>query len=72
MILETKSPYGYTIDQTTNRFYFEIIGDQKITFTKGNAWNTAGTYPASEDHPHSFQAYNEPWKIKVKVDKQEL
>lgn len=71
MILETKSPYGYTIDQTTNRFYFEIIGDQKITFTKGNAWNTAGTYPASKENPYSFQAYNEPWKIKVSVDKQD-
>ena len=71
MILETESPYGYTIDQETNRFYFEITGEQQITFTQGNSWNTAGTYPASEDHPYPFQAYNEPWKIKVKVDKQD-
>ena len=71
MIVETRSPYGYTIDQTTNRFYFQITGEQKITFTQGNAWNTAGTYPASEENPYPFQAYNEPWKIKVNVDKQD-
>ena len=69
MILETMSPYGYTIDQTTNRFYFEITGEQQITYTQGNQYNTTGTFPATEENPHNFNAYNEPWKIKVDIDK---
>lgn len=69
LILETMSPYGYTIDQELNRFYFEITGEQQITYTQGNRHNSAGTYPAAQAGPHSFQAYNEPWKIKVEVDK---
>lgn len=71
MIQETRSPYGYTIDRKLNQFYFEITGDNQITLPAGNVYNQAGTYAASEAYPHNFQAYNEPWKIRVdavKVD----
>lgn len=71
MIQETRSPFGYTIDRKLNQFYFEITGDNQITLPKGNVYNTAGTYAASEAYPHDLQAYNEPWKVRVdtvKVD----
>ncbi|MBS6395869.1 MAG: hypothetical protein KH452_01775 [Clostridiales bacterium] len=71
LILETESPFGYTIDQKLNRFYFEITGEGQITFTNGNQYNAEGTYSASQEKPHDFQAYNEPWKVRVdtiKVD----
>lgn len=71
MILETRSPYGYTIDQKTNRFFIQITGEQTITLTEGNAYNQAGTYPASSDAPAELKAYNEPWKIKVRADKRD-
>ena len=69
LIRETLSPYGYTIDQELNRFYFEITGEQQIAYTQGNKHNSAGTFPAAEDSPHIFRAYNEPWKIRVEIDK---
>ena len=51
MILETRSPYGYTIDRKTNRFFIQITGEQTIMLTEGNAYNQAGTYPAASDAP---------------------
>ena len=60
-------PYGYTIDQELNRFYFEITGEQQIAYTQGNKHNSAGTFPAAEDSPHIFRAYNEPWKIRWRL-----
>ena len=69
MILETRSPYGYTIDRETNRFYFEITGEKQITYTQGNQYNQTGTFSAAPDNMHDFQAYNEPWKIRVQAMK---
>lgn len=69
MIQETRAPFGYTIDRKMNQFYFEISGDNQITLSKGNKYNTAGTYAASEVYPCYFQAYNEPWKIRVDIIK---
>ncbi len=69
MILETRSPYGYTIDRETNRFYFEITGEKQITYAQGNQYNQAGTFSAAPDNMHDFQAYNEPWKIRVQAIK---
>lgn len=63
-IMETRSPYGYTIDRNTNCFSFEITGENRIVYQ-------SATYIASQEQPHDFQAYNEPWKVKVdavKVD----
>ena len=71
MILETRSPYGYTIDRKTNRFFIQITGEQTIMLTEGNAYNQAGTYPAASDAPADLKAYNEPWKIKIRADKRD-
>lgn len=63
-LMETRSPYGYTIDRNTNCFDFEITGENQITFQSVN-------YMASQENPHNFKAYNEPWKVRVdavKVD----
>lgn len=71
LIMETCSPHGYTIDQKTNRFYFEITGEQQITYSNGNEFNQEGVYIATREYPHAFYAYNEPWKVRVdavKVD----
>ena len=67
MIMETRSPHGYTIDQKTNCFYFEITGEKQITCEQENQYNSAGTFPAAPDQMHDFQAYNEPWKIRVEA-----
>lgn len=69
MIRETRAPFGYTIDQKLNQFYFEITGDNQISLSNGNVHNAAGTYAASELHPHDLKAYNEPWKIRVEAVK---
>lgn len=65
LIMETRSPHGYTIDQKTNRYYFEITGEEQITYSIGNTYNSEGIYASSAEHPHEFKAYNEPWKVRV-------